>query len=103
VAGGSEVSITPIDTGRGNSSSGVLSSMDAMRAGQSHRNDRVGEVVVHFRASGAECIRFAETQYRMHRTAASINLTCGLWVVSLLRIKLKMYSGHQSQILAHAR
>ena len=45
---GSEVSITPIDTGRTNSSSGVLAYIDATRAGLLHRNDRVGEVVVHF-------------------------------------------------------
>ena len=45
---GSEVSITPIDTGRANSSSGVLAYIDATRAGLLHRNDRVGEVVVHF-------------------------------------------------------
>lgn len=45
---GSEVSITPIDTGRANSSSGVLTYIDATRAGLLHRNDRVGEVVVHF-------------------------------------------------------
>jgi glutathione S-transferase len=45
---GSEVSITPIDTGRANSSTGVLTYIDATRAGLLHRNDRVGEVVVHF-------------------------------------------------------
>jgi glutathione S-transferase len=45
---GSEVLITPIDTGRANSSSGVLVYIDATRAGLLHRNDRVGEVVVHF-------------------------------------------------------
>jgi hypothetical protein len=45
---GSEVSITPIDTGRTNSSSGVLAYIDATRAGLLHRNDRVSEVVVHF-------------------------------------------------------
>ena len=45
---GSEVTITPIDTGRANSSSGVLAYIDATRAGILHRNDRVGEVVVHF-------------------------------------------------------
>jgi glutathione S-transferase len=45
---GSEVSITPIDTGRANSSTGVLTYIDSTRAGLLHRNDRVGEVVVHF-------------------------------------------------------
>jgi glutathione S-transferase len=45
---GSEVSITPIDTGRANSSIGVLVYIDAMRMGLLHRNSRVGEVVVHF-------------------------------------------------------
>jgi hypothetical protein len=45
---GSEVSITPIDTGRANSSSGVLAYIDATRAGLLHHNDRVGDVLVHF-------------------------------------------------------
>jgi hypothetical protein len=45
---GSEVSITPTDTGRANSSSGVLIYIDATRAGLLHRDTRVGEVVVHF-------------------------------------------------------
>jgi len=45
---GSEVSITPIDTGRANSSTGVLTYIDATRAGLLHHKDRVGEVVVHF-------------------------------------------------------
>jgi glutathione S-transferase len=45
---GTEVRITPIDTGRANPSSGVLSYITATRAGLLHRNDRVGTVAVHF-------------------------------------------------------
>jgi len=52
--------ITPIDTGRANSSSGVLVYIDATRAGLLHRNDRVGEVVVHFPRFGYHVNRFGE-------------------------------------------
>jgi glutathione S-transferase len=45
---GSEVLITPTDTGRANPSSGTLAYIDASRAGLLHRNDRVGAVAVHF-------------------------------------------------------
>jgi glutathione S-transferase len=45
---GTEVLITPTDTGRANPSSGTLSYIDATRAGLLHRNDRVGAVGVHF-------------------------------------------------------
>ncbi|MET0154451.1 MAG: glutathione S-transferase family protein [Candidatus Binatia bacterium] len=45
---GTEVRITPTDTGRANPSSGVLHYIDATRAGLLHRNDRVGTVAVHF-------------------------------------------------------
>jgi glutathione S-transferase len=45
---GSEVSITPIDTGRANSTIGVLTYIDATRIGVLHRNNRVGEVAIHF-------------------------------------------------------
>jgi glutathione S-transferase len=45
---GTEVRITPTDTGRANPSSGVLSYISATRAGLWHTNDRVGTVAVHF-------------------------------------------------------
>jgi hypothetical protein len=45
---GEAVSITPLDTGRANSSVGVLVSIGATRMAILHRNDRVGEVIVHF-------------------------------------------------------
>ena len=45
---GSEVLITPTDTGRDNSSRGILAYIDATRIGLLHRNDRVGEMAVHF-------------------------------------------------------
>jgi glutathione S-transferase len=45
---GTEVLITPTDTGRANPSSGTLLYIDATRAGLLHRNDRVGTVAVHF-------------------------------------------------------
>ncbi len=45
---GTEVRITPTDTGRANPSSGMLSYITATRAGLLHRNDRVGTVAVHF-------------------------------------------------------
>jgi glutathione S-transferase len=44
---GSEVSVTPTDTGRANSSSGTLAYIDATRVGLLHRNDNVGEVAIH--------------------------------------------------------
>jgi glutathione S-transferase len=43
-----EVFVTPTDTGRANSSSGTLAYIDAARVGILHRNDRVGEVAIHF-------------------------------------------------------
>jgi hypothetical protein len=45
---GSEVLVTPTDTGRANSSSGMLAYIDAARVGILHRNDRVAEVAIHF-------------------------------------------------------
>jgi glutathione S-transferase len=45
---GETVSVTPLDTGRANSSVGVLVSIDATRMAILHRNDRVDEVMVHF-------------------------------------------------------
>jgi glutathione S-transferase len=45
---GTEVLITPTDTGRANPSSGTLLYIDATRAGLVHRNRRVGVVAVHF-------------------------------------------------------
>ncbi len=45
---GTEVLITPTDTGRANPSSGTLAYITATRAGLLHRNDRVGTVAVHF-------------------------------------------------------
>lgn len=45
---GTEVRITPTDTGRANPSTGTLSYIDATRAGLWHRNARVGAVAVHF-------------------------------------------------------
>ena len=45
---GTEVLITPTDTGRANPSSGTLCYIDATRAGLLHRNGRVGVVAVHF-------------------------------------------------------
>jgi hypothetical protein len=44
---GSEVSVTPTDTGRANSSSGTLAYIDATRVGLLHRNDNVGKVAIH--------------------------------------------------------
>jgi glutathione S-transferase len=51
---GTEVRITPTDTGRANPSSGVLSYIDSTRAGLLHRNDRTGAVAVHFPRFGYE-------------------------------------------------
>jgi glutathione S-transferase len=51
---GTEVLITPTDTGRANPSSGVLSYIDSTRAGLLHRNDRTGPVAVHFPRFGYE-------------------------------------------------
>lgn len=45
---GTEVLITPTDTGRANPSSGVLSYIGSTRAGLLHRNGRTGAVAVHF-------------------------------------------------------
>lgn len=45
---GTEVTITPTDTGRANSATGTLAYIDSTRVGLLHRNDRVGEVAVHF-------------------------------------------------------
>jgi Glutathione S-transferase, C-terminal domain len=45
---GEMVAVTPIDTGRLNSTVGRLTSIDAMRVMVVHRNDHVGEVAVHF-------------------------------------------------------
>jgi hypothetical protein len=45
---GTEVSLTPTDTGRANSSPGTLGYIDATRVGLLHRNDHVGEVAIHF-------------------------------------------------------
>ncbi|MGA2409212.1 MAG: glutathione S-transferase family protein [Candidatus Binataceae bacterium] len=47
-AAGEMVSVMPIDTGRLNSTVGRLTSIDAMQVTVAHRNDRVGEVAVHF-------------------------------------------------------
>jgi glutathione S-transferase len=45
---GKMVAVTPIDTGRLNSTVGRLTSIDAMQVTVAHRNDHVGEVAVHF-------------------------------------------------------
>jgi glutathione S-transferase len=45
---GEMVAVTPIDTGRLNSTVGMLTSIDAMQVTVAHRNDHVGEVAVHF-------------------------------------------------------
>ena len=45
---GQMVAVTPIDTGRRNSTVGRLTSIDALQVTVAHRNDRVGEVAVHF-------------------------------------------------------
>ena len=45
---GTEVLVTPTDTGRANSSSGTLAYIDGTSVGILHRNDRIGEVAVHF-------------------------------------------------------
>ena len=45
---GETVSITPLDYGLTNLSSGTLVSIDATQIVLLHRNDRVGEIVVHF-------------------------------------------------------
>jgi len=51
---GTEVLITPTDTGRANPSFGVLSYVGSTRAGLLHRNDRTGAVAVHFPRFGYE-------------------------------------------------
>ena len=56
---GEMVTVTPIDTGRLNSTVGKLTSIDALRVTVAHRNDRVGEVAVHFPRLGYR-VRLAE-------------------------------------------
>ena len=45
---GENVSVTPIDYGRSNPSTGTLISIDATRMALQHNNERTGQVSVHF-------------------------------------------------------